>query len=173
LTIYKEYDIIVSRVIIIILTIMWLQTINNKKGAFIMFYKECSVTGKVNLEKVWNFYENVSKWCEWDKNLDKVELQGDFKNGSTGLMFLTMPNTPPVTFTLENVIKNERFLSVSSLGAVTIMVDHLITQNIDKEVTIKHIVTVEGDNENMVQGIGTNLTNNLKECMENILLLSK
>ena len=138
-----------------------------------MFYKEYSVTGKVSLEKVWSFYEDVSKWCEWDKNLDKVELQGDFKNGSTGTMFLAIPNTPPVTFTLEHVIKNERFLSVSSLGPVTIMVDHLITQNIDKEVTIQHIINVKGDNENMVQGIGTNLTKNLEECMENILLLSK
>ena len=138
-----------------------------------MFYKEYSVTGKVTLDKVWGFYENVSKWCEWDKNLDKVELQGDFKNGNTGIMFLAIPNTPPVTFTLEHVIKNERFLSVSSLGAVTIMVDHLISQNVDKEVTIKHIITIEGDNENMVQGIGTNLTKDLKECMENILLLSK
>ena len=138
-----------------------------------MFYKEYSVTGKVNLDKVWGFYENVSKWCEWDKNLDKVELQGDFKNGNTGIMFLAIPNTPPVTFTLEHVTKNERFLSASSLGSVTIMVDHLITQNVDKKVTIKHIITIEGDNENMVQGIGTNLTKDLKECMENILLLSK
>ena len=138
-----------------------------------MFYKEYSVVGKVSLEKVWSFYEDVSKWREWDKNLDKVELQGEFQNGSTGLMFLAMPNTPPVTFTLENVIKNERFLSTSSLGSVTIKIDHLITQNTDEEVTITHIVTVEGDNENMVQGIGTNLTSNLKECMENILLLSR
>ncbi len=138
-----------------------------------MFYKEYSVTGKVSLEKVWSFYKDVSKWSTWDKNLNKVELQGDFQNGSTGLMFLAMPNTPPVTFTLERVIKNERFLSVSSLGSVTIKIDHLIAQNTDEEIIITHIVTVEGDNENMVQGIGTNLTNNLKECMENILLLSK
>ena len=138
-----------------------------------MFYKDCSVVGKVSLEKVWSFYEDVSKWSEWDKNLDKVELQGEFQNGSTGLMFLAIPNTPPVIFTLENVIKNERFLSISSLGSVTIKIDHLIAQNTDEEVTITHIVIVEGDNENMVQGIGANLTSNLKECMENILLLSK
>ena len=137
-----------------------------------MFKKEYQVTGKADINKVWNLYANVSKWSAWDKSIDKVVLNGDFQNGVTGTMFFVENDAPPLSFELKDIIEKEKFITIATFADVCVEHDHVITLLDNGEIRIKHIVTVQGNNENMVQGIGCGISAKIVESMGAILALS-
>ena len=137
-----------------------------------MFKKECIVMGKADIDKVWGLYANVSKWNEWDKSIDKVVLNGDFKNGATGTMFFIKKDVPPLSFALKDIIEKERFITIAEFADIYVEHDHGIVTSSNGEISIQHSITVQGTNENMVQGIGASIATNLEESMKAILVLS-
>ena len=63
-----------------------------------MFTYEKSVTGKADIEKVWELYSDVTQWNLWDESVKSVQLSGPFCAGTYGVMEMTHgPNLPTVT----------------------------------------------------------------------------
>ena len=51
---------------------------------------EFSFTLKIKAKKedAWEYYANIEKWYDWEKDLKNITLKGEFKTGSYGTMEL-------------------------------------------------------------------------------------
>ena len=62
---------------------------------------EFSFTLKIKAKKedAWEYYANIEKWYDWEKDLKNITLKGEFKTGSCGTMELEgMPPQHVVSF---------------------------------------------------------------------------
>jgi len=134
-----------------------------------MFQFENTIRGRMNIEKVWRLYSDVSQWSEWDSDMQKVTLEGEFVTGTSGTMF--MKGMPPLPFTLNEVEKNKVFVNSSVLGEITVTFGHYIFEEGDEEYALKHTVTAMGPNEMQLQGIGQGIVANIPFNMERLFHL--
>ena len=61
---------------------------------------------KAAKEDVWEYYADIEKWYDWEKDLKNITLKEGFKTGSYGTMELE--GMPPMEYqlTLVNLLKN-------------------------------------------------------------------
>ncbi len=136
-----------------------------------MFKFKFSVTGNIQLEKVWQLYSNVSEWSKWDSDIKSVILEGDFVTDNAGV--IKIKNGQSLDFTLKDVNKLQSFTNVSHLGAITIEFGHFIKTNSSENSTITHTVTISGGDEKQMENMGKEITANIPESMKQLLSLSK
>lgn len=91
-----------------------------------------------DIEKIWSFYADVNKWFAWEDDLEKISLDGDFKQGSTGEMKLA--NLPSLKFNLVSVDPKKQFIDETLLPEVGSLYfgHHLST--VEGRTVIKHTV---------------------------------
>ncbi len=131
-----------------------------------MFTYEKSVTGKADIEKVWELYSDVSQWNLWDESVKSVQLSGPFCVGTYGVMEMTHgPNLPIV---LTECSDKKSFTTKSELGPITVTFGHLLKEDTNG-VTITHTVTIEGGEENQMKGMGEGIAAGIPGCLRKLL----
>jgi len=136
-----------------------------------MYNFKFSVTGNVQLKKIWELYSNVSHWCKWDSEIESVSLEGEFVTDSSGIM--KMRNGQSLPFTLKEVHELNSFVNTSHLGTITICFGHSIKTNNDGDCTITHTVTISGGDEKQMEEMGKGITAHIPKSMAQLLYLSK
>ncbi len=135
-----------------------------------MYNFENIIKGKADIKRIWEFYSDVTKWPDWDCQINKVDMKGDFEVGAKGSMF--MDNMPPLPFVLDEIEENKKFIDTSVFGDISVTFGHFITEEADGEVSIKHTVSITGPNEGQIQGMGKGITKDIPENMLRLLKLS-
>jgi hypothetical protein len=135
-----------------------------------MFQYENIVKGKMDIGKVWDLYSDVSRWSEWDSDMQKVVLEGKFVAGTIGTMF--MKEMPPLPFRLDDVQKDKVFVNTSSLGEITVTFGHYISAEESGECALRHTVTITGENEVQLQGMGQGIVANIPASMTRLYQLA-
>ncbi len=136
-----------------------------------MFNYEHSVKGNIDLQKLWNLYEDVCRWSDWDIDVENVKLNGKFLAGTLGEML--MKNGQNLPFRIEEVTNLNCFTTSSSFGSIKVTFGHEITANNDGSNTITHTITIGGGNENQMEGMGKSISANVPENMNRLISLSK
>lgn len=136
-----------------------------------MFNYENVLIGEIDVNKLWALYSNVSQWNQWDKSLEKSELNGNFVANSSGIMI--MPNMPPLSFTIDTLEANKYFTNYSVIGEIKVEFGHYIIALENGKVEIKHTVTITGGEENQMTGIGKGITASIPSAMQNLFELSE
>ena len=136
-----------------------------------MFSYENEIKGKINIEKLWDLYSNVNLWHEWDGDIQNAKLDGEFTTGTKGTIFSN--GFPPLAFILDEVERRHKFVNTSTLGDISVVFAHLVTDEGNGEYTIKHSVTITGPNDEQLQGMGKRIVANIPESMNKLLQLSK
>ncbi len=131
-----------------------------------MFHYKHTVTGDFDKQRVWNYYSDVSLWKEWDSEVEGVDINGEFANGSSGIIH--MKNGQSLPFVLENVESASSFGTVSNLGPVRVTFEHFINDN-----AIVHTVTIEGGEEKQMEGMGKGITAHIPKSMEVLLSMAQ
>ncbi|WP_343098904.1 hypothetical protein [Clostridioides difficile] len=134
-----------------------------------MFKYENAVSGKTNIDRVWALYDDVSKWSLWDKSVKSVQLMGEFKVGSTGVM--EMANGSKLPFSITECEEKKYFTTESSLGPIVVTFGHILEEKNDI-VTIVHTVQINGGDEIQMKGMGKGITENIPDCMKQLLSIS-
>lgn len=127
-----------------------------------MFKYEKTVSGNIDSKKLWELYSDVSRWKEWDTEVENVLLNGEFVQGSNGVM--GMKNGQSLPFVIDSVDTEKEFTTISCLGAITVSFFHTIT-----ETSITHIVTIDGGVEAQMDGMGKGITASLPSTMDRLL----
>ena len=96
-------------------------------------------------EDVWEYYENIEKWYDWEKDLKNITLEGGFKTGSYGTMELE--GMPPMEYQLTLVKPFEEFWDKTKTPFGDILFGHQIIDNNDGSVNIKHTVTLDSEDK--------------------------
>lgn len=136
-----------------------------------MFSYENSIRGGVNITKLWGLYSDVNYWHEWDLDIQKVKLEGEFATGTKGTLFIN--DLPPLPFTLDEVEQNNKFVVKSVIGEISVQFGHFIIDEGNSEYTIKHTVTITGASEEQLKGMGQSIVANISDSMKKLLQLSK
>lgn len=131
--------------------------------------KECNI----DLEKLWNYYSNVNLWKEWDEEVEKMELNGEFITGTTGKMFMT--GQEPMPFTLTDVKIKKQFIDETIIEPlkVKIIVGHYIEEKTNGRFILRHSVIIDGENaDEVAKQIGESFTIDIPQSMEKLIKLS-
>ena len=76
-------------------------------------------------EAVWESWADVSRWREWNPDIEAVELRGPFAAGST--IAMTPRGAPePVELHIIEALEGARFVDQASLGGTVITTVHEI-----------------------------------------------
>ena len=127
-----------------------------------MFKYEKTVSGNIDNKKLWELYSDVSRWKEWDIDVENVVLNGTFSSGSTGIML--MKNGQSLPFVIDSVTTEKEFTTSSCLGEITVSFIHVITAT-----TITHTVTIVGGADAQMEGMGKGITANLPDTLNKLL----
>ncbi len=127
-----------------------------------MYRYEKTVAGNINRKKLWECYADVSRWKDWDMDVEEVVLHGAFTDGTGGV--LTMKNGQALPFTLEDVVDECAFTTRSRMGEISIALIHRISER-----SITHVVVVEGGSDAQTAGIGAGITAHLPATLERLL----
>ena len=108
---------------------------------------EFSFTLKIKAKKedAWEYYANIEKWYDWEKDLKNIILKGEFKTGSYGTMELE--GMPPMEYKLTLVKPFEEFWDKTATPLGDILFGHQIIDNNDGSINIKHTVILDSEDE--------------------------
>ncbi|BBM40670.1 hydrophobic ligand binding site-containing protein [Leptotrichia shahii] len=100
---------------------------------------------KAKKEDAWEYYANIEKWYDWEKDLKNITLKGGFETGSYGIMELE--GMPPMEYHLTLVRPFEEFWDKTGTPFGDILFGHQIINNNDGSVNIKHTVILDSEDE--------------------------
>jgi uncharacterized membrane protein len=86
-----------------------------------MWTYEHSVETTATPAAIWRLWTDVEHWPEWNTEIETIEINGPFANGTEIVM------TPPgVTLTLADVVENEHFVDEARVEGLVIRTMHRI-----------------------------------------------
>lgn len=121
-------------------------------------------------EKVWEYYANIEKWYDWEKDLKNITLKDEFKTGSYGTMELE--GMPPMEYKLTLVRPFEEFWDKTETPFGDILFGHQMIDNNDGSVNIKHTVILGSEDERHLEFLSQVFSDVphsifvLKKCLE-------
>jgi hypothetical protein len=138
----------------------------------VMWTYEHHQTTTATTNAIWALYADVTRWPDWDDAMERVELDGPFDVGTSGVMHVKDFGAVPFTLTL--VEAPVRFVTTSPMEGFDIIFDHRIeTTATEATTTITHQVRIEGPAADMVgPQMGPNITNDIPHTVATIAKLA-
>jgi ligand-binding SRPBCC domain-containing protein len=132
-----------------------------------------SVTVNATPAIIWPFYAEVGNWPRWDDAMERVDLEGPFTQGTSGVMHIQ--GFGPVPFTLTIVEAERRFADLSELGEINLAFEHTLEPSDDgSRTTITHAVTISGPAADHVgPQMGPGISEAIPGSMASIALLAE
>jgi uncharacterized protein YndB with AHSA1/START domain len=119
-------------------------------------------------EAVWKVLADLDNWARWDTSMERVELHGPLKAGSTVTM--TPKGQDPVTSVITEVAEHERYADQTEFGGVTLGFSHTLTRLPGGGTRIVHRLEITGDQADAVgQEMGPMITEDFPEAMAGLL----
>src|SRR5204863_1784635 len=79
-----------------------------------MWAAEHSVETGATPEAIWRLWADVSRWPEWNGDIERIELDGPFAAG--GRIVLTPIGEEPIALRIAEAVEPERFVDEAELG---------------------------------------------------------
>ncbi|MEO6868470.1 MAG: SRPBCC family protein [Ginsengibacter sp.] len=86
-----------------------------------------TVTTEVTQEQIWKVITDISKWSEWDKDIEFTEINGDAKLNAC--FFLKPKGGPKTKLTISQFDKPHVFADVAHLPLAKMQTIHSLTQS--------------------------------------------
>jgi len=91
-----------------------------------MWTYEHAAESPLPAEAIWKVLADLDSWALWDTSMERVELHGPLKAGSTVIM--TPKGQDPITSVITEVTENERYADQTEFGGVTLGFSHTLTR---------------------------------------------
>jgi hypothetical protein len=95
-----------------------------------MWTVEHSIETSASPEAVWRQWADVEGWSEWNSDIERVELVGDFAAGSTIVM--TPIGDEPVVLRIAEAVEAEMFVDEAELGDIVVRTTHRV-ESLERE----------------------------------------
>ena len=89
-----------------------------------MWATEHSIETSAAPEEVWRLWADVSRWPEWNRDIERIELRGPFAAGSRILM--TPIGEEPIELRIAEAVEPERFVDEAELGEIVVRTIHRV-----------------------------------------------
>ena len=129
-----------------------------------MWETEYSINVNSTADKVWKIWADVENWHTWDHAVSWSRLLGPFTQGTVGKV--KPKKGPEATFTIVEMIQNERFVDEAKLPLVTLRFIHELHPMKD-HLKVTHKIQIEGFTTFLFSRvIGANLEKDLPIAMQ-------
>lgn len=98
-------------------------------------------TIKAKPSDIWSFYADVASWKTWDKDVEKSNIDGPFKQGVTGN--LKVPGGPNFKFLISKLEEDRVFVCDSFLPLAKMIFTHELEET-TLGTKITHTVELKG-----------------------------
>jgi hypothetical protein len=93
-------------------------------------------------EVIWGMWSNVSRWPEWNADLERAEISGPFAAGSRITMF---PHEgEPIELQIAEAVGPQMFVDEADLGPVVVRTIHRIDSLEDERIRIVYGMEITG-----------------------------
>ena len=89
-----------------------------------MWSAEHSIETSASPEAVWRLWANVPRWPEWNADLDKAVLDGEFTAGST--IRMTSRDGEVVALQIAEAAEPELFVDEADFGTIVVRTTHRV-----------------------------------------------
>jgi hypothetical protein len=89
-----------------------------------MWTTEHSIETTATPEAIWRSWAAVSRWPEWNGDIERIELTGPFAAGNT--IAMTPPGQETVTLRIAEAVEPELFVDEADLGGTVIRTIHRV-----------------------------------------------
>jgi hypothetical protein len=91
-----------------------------------MWEYEYSAETSASREELWRLWADVESWADWNADIEAIELQGPFAEGS--LIAMTPAGQETVHLRLAEVSEPELFVDEAVIGGATFRTTHRLEQ---------------------------------------------
>lgn len=136
-----------------------------------MWSKELTIKVESSREQIWKLWSDVGNWKDWDKTIEYSKLEGDFKQGSKGI--LKPKKGPKTKFEILEIDYLKKFTSRSNLPLAKMDFIHELTEK-EGELYLTHRLEIKGVLSPIFSRIiGENIIKELPEVMSELSNLSE
>jgi hypothetical protein len=93
-------------------------------------------------EIIWGMWSDVSRWPEWNADLERAEISGPFAAGSMVTMFPR--DGEPIELQIAGAEEPEMFVDEADLGAVVVRTIHRIDRLDGERIRIVYSMEITG-----------------------------
>ena len=136
-----------------------------------MFIAKETIETTATPEEVWEIWQDVANWNQWDPTVERSLLKGPFSNGTMGI--LKLKNEPEVLLRLAQVFPYTMFTSESNLFLAKVLFTHELEEKegktwISTQIDIKGLLSPI-----WAYTLGDKLKENLLEGLQNLVKLAE
>jgi uncharacterized protein YndB with AHSA1/START domain len=89
-----------------------------------MWTTEYSIETSASPEDVWQQWADVAGWPTWNRDIERIEIEGPFAAGSTILM--TPRGEDPIELRIADAAEPERFVDEADFGDILVRTNHSV-----------------------------------------------
>ena len=130
--------------------------------------------GRASKSALWALYSNVSTWPEWDKGIEWIRLDGEFKEGTSGTIKPVGQGELPFRLTMVAVDGGCSDETEIPGAGVTIGFKHTLESVGDGRCRITHHVSIFGPGSGaLAPEIGPEMAKGIPETMQSLLRMAQ
>jgi hypothetical protein len=107
-----------------------------------MWEYEYAAETTASAEAIWRLWADVETWGDWNPDIEAIELQGPFAEGS--VIAMTPGGQDTVRLRIAAVRENELFVDEAEIGGATIRTTHRLAQLGDGRVRVAYRTEITG-----------------------------
>lgn len=107
-----------------------------------MWTTEHSIETNVAAEAIWRVWADVSRWREWNADIERIQLTGPFAVGST--IAMTPHGQDAVQLRLAEVVEGELFVDEAEVAGTLVRTTHRIESLDDRRVRVVYRLEASG-----------------------------
>jgi len=132
-----------------------------------MWTTEHSIETNAAVDAIWRAWADVSRWPEWNADIERIELTGPFAAGST--IAMTPRDQDQVQLRLSDVVEGERFVDEAEVAGTVVRTTHSIEALGEQRVRVVYRLEASGPAAEAIgPAISADFDDTLKALVEHV-----
>lgn len=129
-----------------------------------MWSTEHSVDTSAAPEEIWQLWADVGGWPEWNGDIERIELNGEFAAGSRILM--TPIGEETVELLIADAVEPELFVDEAHLGEIVVRTTHRVERTDAEHSRVTYRMEITGaDADSLGPQIGPEISGDFPETL--------
>jgi hypothetical protein len=129
-----------------------------------MWSTEHSVDTSAAPEEIWQLWADVGAWPEWNGDIERIELNGEFAAGSRILM--TPIGEETVELLIADAVEPELFVDEAHLGEIVVRTTHRVERTDAEHSRVTYRMEITGaDADGLGPQIGPEISGDFPETL--------
>jgi hypothetical protein len=132
-----------------------------------MWSTEHSIQTTAMPEAIWRLWSDVSRWPEWNGDLDRAELSGSFAVGSRITMF--PHDQDPIELRIAEAVEPSTFVDEAEFGGVVVRTTHRVEALGDQNRVVYNLEITGAEADTLGPQIGPDITADFPEVLASLV----